>query len=144
MSSVAQSRWHTTLVAGLGLCTRKPGPRCLKLTTIPTRCLTPQPFQPKLRLSTKMSVKPNRLRFCALLLGIIFLAAQFHFCADLNSGPAGSHPCQLCSTAGSAVATQTLTLAVVPVLGRLEVFAKLLTPSMEASRATSPRAPPAL
>jgi hypothetical protein len=79
-----------------------------------------------------------------LLLGIIFLAAQFHFCADLNSAPSGSHPCQLCSTAGSAVITPTLDLAVVPVVNRLEVFATILSPSVEIQRFTSPRAPPAL
>ena len=91
-----------------------------------------------------MSVNPNKARFCALLLGIIFLAAQFHFCADLNSGPSGSHPCQLCSTAGSAVTTPTLDLAVVPVVNRLEVFAKIVSPSLEIQSFTSPRAPPAL
>ena len=78
-----------------------------------------------------------------MLLGIIFLAAQFHFCADLNSGPSGGHPCQLCSTAGSAVTTETLDLAVVPVVDRLEVFATILSPSVEVPRTTSPRAPPA-
>jgi hypothetical protein len=79
-----------------------------------------------------------------VLLGVIFLAAQFHFCADLNSGPSGSHPCQLCSTAGSAVTTETLDLAVVPVVDRLEVFVTILSPSVEVPRTTSPRAPPAL
>lgn len=91
-----------------------------------------------------MSVNPNRLRFCALLLGIIFLAAQFHFCADLNAGPGGSHPCQLCSTAGSAITTQTLDLAIAPVVDRLEVFVTILSPSVAVPRATAPRAPPAL
>jgi hypothetical protein len=91
-----------------------------------------------------MFVTPKRTRVCALLLGIIFLAAQFHFCADLNSGTSGSHPCQLCSTAGTAITTHTLHLAVVPVVNRLEVFAKTLAPSVEVSRTTSPRAPPAL
>jgi len=91
-----------------------------------------------------MLANPSRTRVCALLLGIIFLAAQFHFCADPNSGASGSHPCQLCSTAGSVVATQTLNLAVVPVVDRLEVFAKVLFPSVEVQRTTSPRAPPAL
>jgi hypothetical protein len=85
----------------------------------------------------------KKTRFCALLLGILFLAAQFHLCADLNSAPSGSHPCQLCSTAGSAVTTETLNLAVVPVVDRLEVFAKILSPSIEVQRTTSPRAPPA-
>jgi len=86
----------------------------------------------------------KRMRVSALLLGIIFLAAQFHFCADLNSGPSGSHPCQLCSTTGSAVTTETLDLAVVPVVGRLEFVAAILSPSVEVPRTTSPRAPPAL
>jgi hypothetical protein len=87
---------------------------------------------------------PSRIRFCALLLGIIFLAAQFHFCADLTSGPGSSHPCQLCSTAGSAIAPPALTLAVVPVVNRLELLAKTLSPSVELPRYTSPRAPPSL
>jgi hypothetical protein len=91
-----------------------------------------------------MFANPYRMRVCALLLGIIFLAGQFHFCGDLNSGPSGSHPCQLCSTAGSVVTTETLDLAVVPVIDRLEVFAKSLSPSVEVQRTTSPRAPPAL
>ncbi len=91
-----------------------------------------------------MFANPNRTRVCAVLLGIIFLAAQFHFCADLNSGPSGSHPCQFCSTAGSAVTTETLDLAVIPVVDRLELFAKILSPSVEVQRSTSPRAPPAL
>jgi hypothetical protein len=91
-----------------------------------------------------MFANPNRTRVYALLLGIIFLAAQFHFCADLNSAPSGSHPCQLCSTAGSAVTTETLDLAVVPVVDRLEIFARILSPSVEVQRTTCPRAPPAL
>jgi len=114
------------------------------LTPIPLGCLTPQPFRPKLRLSIKMLANPNRTRVCALPLGIIFLAAQFHFCADLNSDPTGTHPCQLCSTTGSAITTHALSLAVVPVVHRLEVIAAIFSPSLEVSRTTSPRAPPAL
>jgi hypothetical protein len=92
-----------------------------------------------------MFANSSRTRVCALLLGIVFLAAQFHFCADLNAGPGGgSHPCQLCSTAGSAIATQTPSLSIVPVVGRLEVFAEVLSPSVEVPTSTSPRAPPSL
>jgi len=82
--------------------------------------------------------------FWALFLGIIFLAAQFHLCADLNSGPGGSHFCQLCSTVGSVVAAQSLHLSIVPVTRRIEVFTSVIFVSVEFSRATSPRAPPAL
>jgi hypothetical protein len=84
------------------------------------------------------------MRLCGLLLGILFLAAQFHFCADLNSGPTGSHICQLCSTVGSVVTATVPGLAVVPVMNRLEVCASAVFVSVEVSRATSPRAPPAL
>lgn len=91
-----------------------------------------------------MFSNPNKLRFCALLLGLFFLAAQFHFCADLSTGPGGSHPCQLCSTAGSAVTTQAVDFSIVPVVDRLELAAPVLLHSVEVSRATSPRAPPAL
>jgi len=92
-----------------------------------------------------MFTNSSRTRVCVLLLGIVFLAAQFHFCADLNAGPEGSsHPCQICSTAGSAITTQTLSLAIVPVVGRLEVLAKVLCPSVAVPTSTSPRAPPSL
>jgi hypothetical protein len=91
-----------------------------------------------------MFANPKKLRYCALLLGIIFLAAQFHFCSDLNSGPGSSHPCQLCSAAGSVVATEALELSVVPVVHSLETISTVLSPSVELARSTSPRAPPAL
>jgi hypothetical protein len=114
------------------------------LTPLLLGSLTPQPFRPKLRLTIKMFATPHRMRVSALLLGIIFLAAQFHFCADLNSGPTGTHPCQLCSTTGSAITTHALNLAVAPIVRRLEVFTVILSPCAEVPRATSPRAPPAL
>lgn len=91
-----------------------------------------------------MLADPNRIRIRALLLAIIFLVAQFHLCADLNSGPGGLHPCQICSTTDSVITTQVLSLAVVPLVHRLEVFAAILSPSVELPRATSPRAPPSV
>jgi len=87
----------------------------------------------------------NKLRWCALLLGIVFLAAQFHFCSDINGAQAGSsHPCQLCSTAGSAITTSTVSLSVIPLIHRLELGALVVVESVDSSRATSPRAPPVL
>ena len=80
----------------------------------------------------------------ALLLGIVFLGAQFHFCADLTAAPSPSHICPICSTVGSVVATQTPSLAVVPVMDRFEVAPLLVSVSLEVPRATSPRAPPSL
>jgi hypothetical protein len=106
--------------------------------------LTLQPFRPKLRLSNYMQSKTRRIRILALLFGVIFLGAQFHFCADLTATPSASHICPLCSTAGSAVATQSPVIAIVPVMNRLEVAPIVVSVSSAAPRATSPRAPPVL
>jgi len=46
--------------------------------------LTPQPFLLKLRLSKHMQAKSHGIRILALLLGVFFLGAQFHFCTDLR------------------------------------------------------------
>jgi hypothetical protein len=85
----------------------------------------------------------QRIRVLALLLGIVFLGAQFHFCADLTATPSASHICPICSTVGSVVATQTPSIAIVPVLDRLEVTPLVVSVFSAVPRATSPRAPPA-
>ena len=105
-------------------------------------CLTTQPFQPKLRLSKSMLGKTQRIAFFALFLGVILLTAQFHLCADLTAGPSSSHICPICSTAGSVVPTQAPSMAIVPAMKRLEVFAVIVPVSTELPRTTSPRAPP--
>jgi hypothetical protein len=91
-----------------------------------------------------MQAKTKRIRILALLLGVIFLGAQFHFCTDLTAAPSASHFCPLCSTAGSVVATQSPSVAIVPVTNRLEVAPLVVPVSSAVPRATSPRAPPAL
>jgi len=85
-----------------------------------------------------------RIRFLALLLGVIFLGAQFHFCNDLTTTPSVSHICPVCSTAGSVVATQSPVIAIVPATNRLEVAPAVISVSSAVPRATSPRAPPIL
>src|SRR5216683_8029405 len=107
-------------------------------------CLTPQPFLPKLRLSRHMQAKPLRIRILALLLGVLFLGAQFHFCADLTAAPSASHICPVCSTAGSVLAAQPPVIAIVPATNRLEVSTLAVLVTSAVPRATSPRAPPAL
>ena len=62
-----------------------------------------QPFGAKLRLTMHMSVTVRRIRIIALLLAVIFLGAQFHYCADLSSGPSSTHICPLCSAVGAVV-----------------------------------------
>ena len=110
----------------------------------PPSSLTQEPFRPRLRLSTYMLGKALRIRFLAFLLGIVFLGAQFHFCADLTATPSASHLCPICSTVGSVVATQTPSVAMVSVLNWLEVKPLVVFDLSAVPRATSPRAPPAL
>jgi hypothetical protein len=91
-----------------------------------------------------MQARTHRIRILALLLGVVFLGAQFHFCTDLTAAPSASHICPVCSAAGSVVATQSPTIALVPVTNRLEVAPFVVSISSAVPRATSPRAPPAL
>jgi hypothetical protein len=107
-------------------------------------CLTPQPFLPKLRLGKHMQIESQRIRILALLLGVAFLGAQFHFCTDLTAAPSASHICPVCSTAGSVVATHSPDVAVVPVTTRVEVATLVVLVSSAAPRAIAPRAPPVL
>ncbi len=106
--------------------------------------LTAQPIRPKLRLSKYMPVWTDRARILVLLLGIIFLAAQFHFCADLTVTSSASHFCPTCSTVGSVVATQTPGIAMMPITDRLELPLLVASVFSAVPRATSPRAPPSL
>jgi len=91
-----------------------------------------------------MQAKTQRIRILALLLGVIFLGAQFHFCTDVTAAPSATHICPICSTAGSVVAAQSPVIAIVPVLNRLEVAPLVVSVSSAVPRATSPRAPPAV
>jgi hypothetical protein len=91
-----------------------------------------------------MPSKTQRIRILALLLGVVFLGAQFHFCTDVTVTPSASHICPVCSAAGSVVATQSPVIAVVPVTDRLEFAPLVVSVSSAVPRATSPRAPPAL
>jgi hypothetical protein len=80
----------------------------------------------------------------ALLLPVVFLTAQFHFCADLTSTPAASHICPFCTAAGSAMVVRSPSVVIVPVTNRLEDGAVVFLISAAIPRATSPRAPPSL
>ncbi len=106
--------------------------------------LTLQPFLPNLRHTKHMHAHAQRIRVLALLLAVIFLGAQFHFCTDLTAGPSASHICPVCSTAASAVATPSLRIALEPVTVRLELAPCVATISSDVPRALSPRAPPTL
>jgi hypothetical protein len=90
-----------------------------------------------------MSGQTKRVYFLALLLGIVFLAAQLHCCVDLNSRTVDSHVCPICSTAGTAIATPSLMLAMAPAINRLEVYGVVATVPVVVLRDVAPRAPPA-
>jgi hypothetical protein len=86
----------------------------------------------------------SRAKIWAILLALVFLAAQFHFCADLSAGNAGGHFCPFCSTAGVAIATYVPVLELAPVAARLEVHPVEAPVSTGTAHSISPRAPPAL
>ena len=90
-----------------------------------------------------MSGKRIRIIFM-FLLAILFLAGQFHLCVDTTSGGYASHICPFCATTGSAIFTPELSLAMIPVLTKLEVTAVAFELSVVVARTTSPRAPPSL
>ena len=91
-----------------------------------------------------MDRKARHIGILALLLGVIFLGAQFHFCTDLSASPLATHFCPVCATAGSAVTTQSAAVAIIPATNRLEVVSLMLSVSSAFPRAVSARAPPAL
>ena len=104
--------------------------------------LTPQPFFPKLHPINHMHRNLLRISILAVLLAIIFLGAQFHFCADLSAGPSTSHMCPVCSAASLAVTTPAFLIAVASISHPLEIRGYSLATSTHIPRAISPRAPP--
>jgi hypothetical protein len=88
--------------------------------------------------------RTNTRLLLVLLLGMVFLAGQFHFCADRSSEPYATHICPVCATAGSAILTWAPSIAIIPVLDRLESLTVAFEVSSDTPRATSPRAPPSL
>ena len=79
----------------------------------------------------------------ALLLAVLFLGAQFHFCADINPGPASSHICPVCSAAASVVVTSGPAISIAAVVNRLEAAAEVELPAIVCLPSLSSRAPPA-
>ena len=69
-----------------------------------------------------MSARAHKLTYIALLLAILFLAAQFHQCADLSANSSASHVCPVCSAAATIVTPESPMIAFVstetPFVGR--------------------------
>lgn len=91
-----------------------------------------------------MLQKRGIIVFFALLLGVLFLGAQLHFCADFAPGPTGTHLCPVCSAAVSAAVPSTPVISLVPTAARLERLAAVEVSFTDFSLHVSPRAPPAL
>ncbi len=91
-----------------------------------------------------MAVKSTRIYLLAVLLGVVFLAAQLHCCLELNSGTLNTHACPICSTTGTAIATSSPVVAMVPAVNRLEVSGVTVEIFIVVLRNIAPRAPPSL
>ena len=85
----------------------------------------------------------RQLRVCALLLGLVFLAAQFHFCADLTYSGA-SHFCPYCATAGVAMAAAAPAIGPAPANAPIEMAPPEVFASADVWFSIAPRAPPSL
>jgi hypothetical protein len=96
-----------------------------------------------LPIQPPMPRRARHLRLLALLLGIVFLGAQLHFCADLTSAPSGTHICPVCSAIGAAVLAPSPGIVLVALIKPLEARTHAFVSSPEIPRDTSPRAPPA-
>jgi hypothetical protein len=91
-----------------------------------------------------MSNQTRKLAFVALLLAVVFLAAQFHQCADLTSSATASHVCPVCSTAATVATTESPVIAFV---STETAFVPQVAPrvvSTHIPHAASPRASPAV
>jgi hypothetical protein len=79
----------------------------------------------------------------ALLAGAVFLAQlQCHGCLNLSSQSIDSHVCPICSVAGAAIVTSSLTMETAPGINRLEDFSLPVLVSSAVPRDIAPRAPP--
>jgi hypothetical protein len=76
-----------------------------------------------------MPARTHRLAFLAIILALIFLGAQFHYCADLSFGTSGSHICPVCSATGSAVVPLPPGISVAMADSSLVFFTEIAPPS---------------
>jgi hypothetical protein len=86
----------------------------------------------------------SKLPICALLLGLVFLAAQFHFCADLTSANGTSHFCPFCAAAGAAIAASAPSIGLAPAHAPVELTPAQVLASADVWFSIAPRAPPSL
>jgi hypothetical protein len=87
---------------------------------------------------------PTNKACSALTLAVVFLLAQFHFCAVLTGGNNSTHLCPFCSTAAAAIETDIPMLGMAPAVVRLDSAPPQIEVATTVAIGISPRAPPAL
>ena len=97
-------------------------------------------------LATGIAMLRNttKLRICVLLLGLVFLAAQFHLCAELTTANGTTHFCPYCATAGAAIVALAPSIALAPTNALVESVRPLVLASVDIWFSIAPRAPPSL
>ena len=86
----------------------------------------------------------TKLRLCVLLVGLVFLAAQFHLCAELTTANGTTHFCPYCATTGAAVVASSPSIALAPANALVESAPSLVLAPVDVWFSISPRAPPSL
>ena len=89
-----------------------------------------------------MAVKMSKLKICALLLGLVFLAAQFHFCTDFSAGHNRAHFCPYCASSATAIIPPSPSMGIMLGIVRLEISLSQTPVSEEVLLSLSSRAPP--
>jgi len=89
-----------------------------------------------------MQRSTTQLRIAVLLVGLVFLAAQFHLCTELTSAGGVSHFCPYCATAGAAIASSAPTLGLAPANLLLDFSPAQVVASTDVPFSIAPRAPP--
>jgi hypothetical protein len=100
-------------------------------------CLVPYPW-------AIMGSLGSPIRLACLLLALLFVGTQLHFCADFTTSSSGSHVCQLCATAGHAVGVQAVVAESLLAISRLEPPGQHVVVGLLSFSLTAPRAPPSL
>lgn len=79
-----------------------------------------------------------------MFLGLVFLAAQFHLCADLSTAGSGWHFCPYCASTGAAIEAPAPAIFIAPANAPFESVPAQIRASAGVRFSIAPRAPPAL
>ena len=101
-------------------------------------------FFPKLDSVTHMPENRSGACLTGLLLALLFLFAQFHFCEGMSFDASSRHLCPACSSLNSAITLFSPVLSPLSVLSGILLLDPAPAPLLNSFRRISPRAPPAL